>query len=373
MRSSTRPRRCWVRRCTVAWRKSIHSASIWRRLFCVGRPSRPTIVRLIGTLPSRLVCASSAVISSPCSTVRLRGSNTRRTGASLLDSSRTASSTASTAAFSCTCSCDSAFLPALTFGLVSSSISSSTFCALVPGGSSVTTSCHWPRARSSIFQRARSFSEPRPAAVGLADVGGAGDDLRAAGEVRRRQQLEQLLVRQPLVADQRHRRGRHLAQVVARDLGGQADGNAAGAVEQHEGQPRRQQRRLLRRAVVVGHEVDRAFVDLVQQQPGDRRQARLGVAHRRGAVAVAAAEVALAVDQRVALAKSPAPCAPARRRPPGRCAGGSGRARRRRRARSSPAWALRRRRRPGPCAASNRGCGAAPASARRTRRAARGP
>jgi hypothetical protein len=55
-------------------------------------------------------------------------------------------------------------LPARIFGLVSSSISSSTFCALVPGGSSVTTTCHWPRARSSIFQRARTLSEPRPLA-----------------------------------------------------------------------------------------------------------------------------------------------------------------------------------------------------------------
>ena len=92
------------------------------------------------------------------------GSNTRRTGASLLDSSRTASSTASTVVFSCVCSADSVFLPALIFGFVSSSISSSTFCALVPGGSSVTTSCHWPRARSSIFQRARTFRLPRPLA-----------------------------------------------------------------------------------------------------------------------------------------------------------------------------------------------------------------
>jgi hypothetical protein len=56
-------------------------------------------------------------------------------------------------------------------------------------------------------------------------------------------------------------------------------------------------------AVVVGLEVDRAFVDLVQHQPGDGRQARFGVAHGGGAVAVAAAEVALAVDQRVALRK----------------------------------------------------------------------
>jgi hypothetical protein len=30
--------------------------------------------------------------------------------------------------------------------------------ALTPCGNSVTTSCHWPRARSSIFQRARTFS-----------------------------------------------------------------------------------------------------------------------------------------------------------------------------------------------------------------------
>ena len=46
--------------------------------------------------------ASSVVISSCCSTVRLLGSTTRRTGASLPDSSRTASSTASTLALSCT-------------------------------------------------------------------------------------------------------------------------------------------------------------------------------------------------------------------------------------------------------------------------------
>ena len=122
------------------------------------------MVRFIGTLLSRLVCASSVVMSSACSTVRLLGSKTKRTGASLLLSSRTASSTASSAAFSCTCSGDKAFLPVLTLGLVISSTSSSTFCVLVCGGSSVTTSCHWPRARSSMTQRARTFRLPRPEA-----------------------------------------------------------------------------------------------------------------------------------------------------------------------------------------------------------------
>ena len=162
MRSSTFCSRCSLRRVMVCWRNSIHSTSICRSDFCVGRPSRPTLVRLIEADVSRLVCASNVWINSSCPTVRLLGSNTMRTGASLLDSSRTSSSTDSTVALSWFCSCVTAFLPVLTLGLVSSSISSSTFCVEAPGGSSVTTSCHWPRARSSIFQRARTFRLPRP-------------------------------------------------------------------------------------------------------------------------------------------------------------------------------------------------------------------
>ncbi|MCY1374123.1 hypothetical protein D9M69_614400 [compost metagenome] len=151
-----------MRRVMVPCRNSIHSPSICRSDFCVGRPSRPIMVRLIGDELSRLVWANSAVMSSLCSMRLLLGSNTRRTGASLLDSSRTTSSTMSMLAFSCVCSWLSAFLPVLTLGLVISSISSSTRWVLTPGGSSLTTSCHWPRARSSIFQRARTFRLPRP-------------------------------------------------------------------------------------------------------------------------------------------------------------------------------------------------------------------
>ena len=64
MRSSTLSRRWRERRSTVVWRNAIHSSSICRSDFCVGLPSRPTIVRLIGDEVSRLVCASSVVISS---------------------------------------------------------------------------------------------------------------------------------------------------------------------------------------------------------------------------------------------------------------------------------------------------------------------
>ena len=63
----------------------------------------------------------------------------------------------------------------------------------------------------------------------------------------------------------------------------------------------RQDRRLFSFAAIVGRpEVDRVLVDPVEEL-GHRRQARLGVAHRGGVIAVDIAEIALAVDQRIAL------------------------------------------------------------------------
>ncbi len=72
------------------------------------------------------------------------------------------------------------------------------------------------------------------------------------------------------------------------------------AVDEQVGQLGRQDRRLLLRAVVVLDEVDGVLVDVGQQLGGDRRHARLRVAHRGRRVAVDRAEVALAVDERVA-------------------------------------------------------------------------
>ena len=54
-------------------------------------------------------------------------------------------------------------------------------------------------------------------------------------------------------------------------------------------------------AVVGGREVDGVLVDLAEQLHRQRRQPRLGVAHRRRAVVgVGGAEVPVAVDERVA-------------------------------------------------------------------------
>ena len=90
------------------------------------------------------------------------------------------------------------------------------------------------------------------------------------------------------------------AQVVRRDVGGHADGDAAGTVHQQLGDARRQDDGLGGAAVVVGLEVDGVLADVADHLHGQRREAGLGVSHGRRAVVAAGTEVALAVDERVA-------------------------------------------------------------------------
>ena len=96
------------------------------------------------------------------------------------------------------------------------------------------------------------------------------------------------------------RRGTDLADVVRRNAGGHANGDTGGAIGQQVGKGRRQHHRLLVFAVVGAPEVDGVLVEAVEQRLGHRRQPRLGVAHRCRGIAVDVAEVALALDQRIA-------------------------------------------------------------------------
>ena len=100
------------------------------------------------------------------------------------------------------------------------------------------------------------------------------------------------------IGDQGQRRVDHLARVVRRDVGGHPHRDAAGAVDQQVGEARRQNLGLVRRFVVIGLEIDRVLVDVLQQQHRRLGQARFGVAHRRRRIAVDRAEIALPVDQR---------------------------------------------------------------------------
>ena len=133
--------------------------------------------------------------------------------------------------------------------------------------------------------------------VGLARAGAAEDE-RAGREVGRRDELHQLGDGELGVLDQRQRRVDHLAEVVRRDVGRHADGDAAGAVDQHVGEARRQDGGLEVLAVVVRLEVDGVLVDVGEQVGRRLRHAHLGVAHGRRLVAVHRAEVALPVEQR---------------------------------------------------------------------------
>ena len=84
----------------------------------------------------------------------------------------------------------------------------------------------------------------------------------------------------------------NLAQVVRRDVGRHADGDARRAVEQQIWQARWQHHWLFAVAVVVGLEVDGVVVDIGQQLRRDHRHLRLGImvdkaiGHERVAFAV---------------------------------------------------------------------------------------
>ena len=102
------------------------------------------------------------------------------------------------------------------------------------------------------------------------------------------------------VVDQGDRRRDRLLEVVRRDVRRHADGDAGGAVDQQVREARRQDERLLLLPVVVGPEVDRVGVEVAQHLARDRGQPGLRVPHGGRGVVVDRAEVALAVDERVA-------------------------------------------------------------------------
>ena len=102
------------------------------------------------------------------------------------------------------------------------------------------------------------------------------------------------------LVDQLHDRVDRLAEVVRRHVRRHADGDPGRAVDEQVREARRQRERLLARLVVVRPEVDRVHVDVAQHLGRELREPALGVAHRGRRVVVDRAEVALAVDERVA-------------------------------------------------------------------------
>ena len=137
------------------------------------------------------------------------------------------------------------------------------------------------------------------AAAGLVhrlDAGAAADE-GAGGEVGALDELHELIDGGVGVGHKVDEAVAEFAQVVRRDVGGHAHGDALGAIEEQVGQLGGEDARLHRGVVVVRDEVDGVFVDVGEHLVGDFRQAGLGVTVGRRAVAVDGAEVAVAVHE----------------------------------------------------------------------------
>ena len=88
------------------------------------------------------------------------------------------------------------------------------------------------------------------------------------------------------------------AEVVRRDVCSKTDRDAHRAVDEQVGELARQHIRLLQRVVEVERKADRLLVYVAEHLHRERSQSRLCITHRRGAVAVDAAEVAVSVDEK---------------------------------------------------------------------------
>jgi len=138
-----------------------------------------------------------------------------------------------------------------------------------------------------------------PRAVAVAHARHAIDD--AGGrEIGGGDDLDQFIDRAVRVAQHVQGAVDHFRDVVWRNVRRHAHRDTGRAVDQQVRDTRRQDRRFLFLAVVVGLEVDGVLVDIGQQLAGDLVQAALGVTHGCGAVAVDGTEVTLAIDEHVA-------------------------------------------------------------------------
>ncbi len=218
-------------------------------------------------------------------------------------------------------------------GVVTSSrIRSMTFSGPTFHGSSVTTSARAPRGQ---LLDPGGGPHPEGAAaglVGLADTVEAHDP-PTGGQVRAGHEAHEVVEVGIRMGQQVPWRGHDLAEVVRGHVGRHADGDARGAVDQQVRVRRRQHHGLELAAVVVGREVDDVLVEAGHHRQGRAGHPALGVPVGGRAV-VRGAEVAVAVDQGHAAARTAGPCAPARRRSRRRRAGAAGPSPRRRRARS---------------------------------------
>ena len=78
----------------------------------------------------------------------------------------------------------------------------------------------------------------------------------------------------------------NFAEIVRRDIGGHADGDAAGAVDEEVGNARGEDGGLFAGLIEIGDEVDGFFFEVGENVFGNFGEAGLGVPHGGGRIAV---------------------------------------------------------------------------------------
>ena len=140
--------------------------------------------------------------------------------------------------------------------------------------------------------------------VHLQQVGARRDDFCFGRVIRALDMLAELLDRSLGLIEQAHAGGGDFAQVVRRHVGGHADRDTGGAIEQDIRQTRRQHQGFVEGAVKVRPPVGSALAQLAEQHFGITRQPRLGVTHGgEGFGVIRCTPVTLAVHQGIAVAE----------------------------------------------------------------------
>jgi len=124
-------------------------------------------------------------------------------------------------------------------------------------------------------------------------------DDTARGEVGALDVVQELLARDFGIVDIGTAGVDDLGEVVRSHVGGHTDGDTAGAVDNQQGNLRRQDRRLVNGVVEVERPVDGLLVDVGHHLVGNLAHAGLGITHGRRRIAVHRTEVTLAVDERI--------------------------------------------------------------------------
>ena len=128
---------------------------------------------------------------------------------------------------------------------------------------------------------------------------GTGTDADSArGKIRRGNVAHQLAGAHLRVFHQGNRAIDHLAEIVRRNVRGQADRDARSAVDQKIGKPAGQQHGFFLRIIEIELEIHSILFDVAQHFNGKGSHARLGVAHGGRAIAVHGAEIAVPIHQR---------------------------------------------------------------------------